>query len=159
MARCLPIGNPPTLEDIRAGIRDRVVRLLPDAEPSFQPAEGGIVNLPTVFSAGEPKRFITEPFDVLGFQVVVTAEASWEWKFDRGVSKTFSVPGGRYPDDSVSYTYETKGARQVAVTTTWDATFTVDGAGPYPVTGPPITKTAGPLQVPVREARSVLVGD
>lgn len=157
---CLGPGEGPTsVGDIAEAVRERVINLLPDARPSFQPTDGGIVNLPTIFAAGESQQFSTERFDMLGFQVVVTAEASWEWAFDRGVSKTFSVPGGRYPDDSVSYTYETKGARQVTVTTTWDATFTADGVGPYPVSGPPITKTAGPLQVPVREARSVLVGD
>ena len=39
------------------------------------------------------------------------------------------------------------------------AVLTVDGNGPYPVAGPPITKTSAPIPVPVREARSVLVGN
>jgi hypothetical protein len=58
----------------------------------------------------------------------------------------------------VSWTYETRGTRDVSLTTYWKATFTVDGDGPYAVPGPEISKTAEPLVVPVREARAVLVG-
>ena len=75
-----------------------------------------------------------------------------------GVTEEFTKPGGRYPDDSVSWTYDKAGARDVSLTTYWKASFTVDGEGPFAVPGPEITKTAGPLTVPVREARSVLVG-
>ena len=46
----------------------------------------------------------------------------------------------------------------MSLTTTWNATFTVDGSAPFAVPGPAISKTVGPLAVPVREARSVLVG-
>jgi len=116
------------------------------------------VNLPTIFAAGEPGSITTESFDVLGFQVVVTAKARWEWAFDSGIRVSFSEPGGAYPDDSVSYTYVGPGSRQVSVTTYWKATFTVDGEGPFAVPGPEISKTVGPIDVPVRSAASQLVG-
>jgi hypothetical protein len=135
-----------------------VVTYLPDAAPSFQPAQGGLVNLPTIFAAGEPESVTTEPFQVLGFTVVVTATAHWDWTFDRGVEQGFDKPGGAYPNDDVSYTYASAGDRDVSLTTTWDATFTIDGGGPYPVPAPAITKTVGPIPVPVREAHSALVG-
>lgn len=128
------------------------------AKPSFQPAQGGIVNLPTLFAANEPATMTTEPFDVLGVQVQVTATARWEWTFEDGATREFTEPGGPYPNDDVAYTYATTGTRQVSVTTYWTAEYTVNGAGPFPVPGPEISKTAGPIQVPVREARSVLVG-
>ena len=135
-----------------------MVNYLPDASPSFQPRAGGIVNLPTVFSAGEPESIRTDPFDVLGFTVVVTAKARWEWAFDRGVVEEFTKPGGAYPDMSVAYTYAVPGARQVTVTTYWRAEFTVNGEGPFQVPGAELSKTAGPMEVPVREARSELIG-
>jgi hypothetical protein len=131
---------------------------LPDAAPSFQPAAGGLVNLPTIFAAGEPATMTTESFDVLGFAIVVTAQARWEWTFDDGVTQPFDAPGGQYPNDDVAYTYDVAGGRQVSVTTYWDASFTIDGDGPYQVPGPEISKTAGPIAVPVREAKSELVG-
>ncbi len=156
---CLGPGERPTsVADVGEKVRELVVTYLPDAEPSFQPAQGGVVNLPTLFAAGEPREIRTRPFDVLGFQVVVTATARWEWRFDEAVTKWFSEPGGAYPDDSVSWTYGGPGEREVSVTTFWKASFTVDGEGPFAVPGPEISKTAGPLAVPVREARSVLVG-
>ena len=135
-----------------------MVNYLPDAAPSFQPAQGGVVNLPTIFAAGEPASIQTESFDVLGFTVVVTAKARWEWTFDHGVTKPFDKPGGAYPNDDVAYTYGDAGGRDVSVTTYWDASFTLDGDGPFQVPGAEISKTAGPITVPVRQAKSELVG-
>jgi hypothetical protein len=156
---CLgPNDRPATVADVGQAIRTRVVNYLPDASPSFQPRAGGIVNLPTVFSAGEPRTITTEPFDVLGFTVVVTARARWEWAFDEGVVQKFAKPGGAYPDMSVAYTYADPGGRQVTVTTYWRAEFTVNGEGPFQVPGAELSKTAGPIAVPVREARSELIG-
>lgn len=156
---CLgPDDDPASVADVGAAVREVVVNYLPDASPSFQPAQGGVVNLPTIFAAGEPESIRTEAFDVLGFEVVVTATARWEWTFDRGVTGTFTEPGGAYPDRSVSHTYAGPGSRDVSVTTYWKASFTVNGDGPFAVPGAEISKTAGPLQVPVREASSQLVG-
>jgi len=80
---CLGPGERPTsVADIGEAVRERVVNYLPDAHPSFQPKAGGIVNLPTLFAAGEDATLRTEPFDVLGFTVVVTANARWDWTFE-----------------------------------------------------------------------------
>ncbi len=156
---CLgPDERPTTVADIGRAVREQVLSLLPDANPSFQPRQGGIVNLPTLFAAGEPQEMSTRSFDVLGFAVVVHAQARWEWSFDDGVVRDFAVPGGAYPNQDVSFTYTDPGPRQVSVTTFWRAQFTVDGAGPYDVPGPEISKTAGPFQVPVREAHAELIG-
>jgi hypothetical protein len=156
---CLGAGErPAAVTDVGAAVRDRVVNYLPDAHPSFQPKAGGIVNLPTLFAAGEPKTLTTEPFDVLGFSIVVTADARWEWTFDRGVTQAFAEPGGGYPNRDVSHTYDGPGARQVSVTTFWRAQYTVNGDGPFAVPGPELSKTVGPFAVPVREARSELIG-
>jgi hypothetical protein len=156
---CLgPTDRPTTVTDIGEVVRDRVVNYLPDAYPSFQPKAGGIVNLPTLFSAGEDPTLRTEPFDVLGFAVVVTASARWEWTFAPGVTQAFSEPGGGYPDQSVSHTYAGPGERRVSVTTYWRAQFTVNGEGPFAVPGPDLSKTAGPFTVAVRAAHSELVG-
>lgn len=155
---CLgPTQRPASVADVGAIVRERVESLLPNADPSFQPVDGGLVNLPTLFASGEPDSIRTDPFDVLGFTVVVTATARWEWRFDEGVSQSFDKPGGQYPNDDVSFTYRDAGTRDVSVTTYWDATFTVDGDGPFQVPGPEISKTAGPLTVPVREAAAELV--
>ena len=155
---CLgPDERPTSVADVGQIVRERVLSLLPDASPSFQPVQGGVVNLPTIFAAGEPGSMRTGEFAVLGFGVVVTATARWEWTFEEDVTEVFTEPGGAYPDRSVAYTYADAGAREVSVTTYWKASFTVDGDGPFAVPGAEITKTAGPLAVPVRQARSQLV--
>ena len=156
---CLGPGQKPaSVADVGELVRERVVNYLPDASPSFQPAQGALVNLPTIFAAGEPASITTDPFDVLGFTIVVTANAHWDWTFEDGVTESFDQPGGGYPNDAVTYIYRDVGGRQVSVTTSWDATFTVDGDGPFQVPGGVITKTAGPLAVPVRQAAAELVG-
>lgn len=155
---CLGPGDPSSpMPDVAQAVRAEVPKYLPDAQPTFQPAAGGIVNLPTLFAAGEPAAITTESFDVLGFAVVVRARARWTWTFDDGVVKEFSEPGEVYPNMSVSHTYETPGARRVSVTTSWRGTFTLNGDGPFPVPGPEISKTSGPFEVPVREAHAELV--
>lgn len=154
-----PGQNAPPATDIGAEIRARVVSYLPDAHPTFQPRAGGIVNLPTLFAAGEPTTMTTEPFDVLDFSVVVTATARWRWTFEPGVTEGFAVPGGSYPNTSVSHTYLRPGSRAVRLTTYWRAQYTVDGQGPFPVPGPELTKTVGPVTVPVRSAHSQLVAN
>jgi hypothetical protein len=157
---CLgPGGAPVGVADVGAAVRRVVVSYLPDGRPSFQPAGGGLVNLPVLFAAGEPAVVVTEPFVVLGFEVVVRARARWEWGFEPGVVAGFGVAGGGWPDDSVSYTYRGPGVRWVGVSTWWRCEFTVDGAGPFVVPGGEIVKSAGPVRVPVREARSQLVAD
>ncbi len=149
--------RPDTVPDIGAAVRAEVAKYLPDANPTFQPSSGGIVNLPTIFQAGEPARITTEAFDVLGFQVVVKASARWAWRFDDNEVQEFTTPGGRYPDRSVSHTYTHPGPRQVSVTTFWRGEFTLNGEGPFPVPGPEISKTSDRITVPVREARAELV--
>lgn len=156
---CLGPGEGPrSPNDVGDKVREVVLTYLPDAAPSFQPAQGGLVNLPTIFAAGEPEHMTTDPFQVMGFTVVVSATAHWDWTFEPGATQGFDRPGGAYPNDDVSYTYASAGERRVSLTTTWDATFTIDGAGPYPVPGAAITKTVGPMAVPVRESHSQLVG-
>src|ERR1044072_4019798 len=141
---CLGPGEGPVpAADVADKVREVVVTYLPDAAPSFQPAQGGLVNLPTIFAAGEPEAVTTEPFQVLGFTVVVTATAHWDWTFDRGVQQGFDKPGGAYPNDDVSYTYASVGDRDVSLTTTWDATFTIDGGGPSPVPAAAVRQTVG----------------
>jgi len=155
---CLGGGGLQTPESIGAALRDQFIEHLPDANPSYQPPDGAIVNLATIFDSGQPKNIGEKSFDLLGFDVVVTAEATWRWRFDVGVEEEFAEPGGKYPDKSVTYTYTTTGTREVTVTTTWGGQFTVDGFGPFQIAGPPITQTAPPLTVPVREAESELIG-
>jgi hypothetical protein len=130
---------------------------LPPPRPSFEPPRGAIVNLPTVFAAGGPRE-LTRTFDIGGIPVTVVARASsWVWTFDQGVVESFDQPGGRYPDQAVTYTYDTAGTRLVRVVVYWTAKYRVGRYNEWwPVTGAPVPR-AGTVRVPVHPAQSVLV--
>jgi hypothetical protein len=129
---------------------------LPAPRPSYEPPHGTLVNLPTIFESGDHGA-LTGSFQLAGMTVTVTAKPTlWTWRFDPGHSEQFNQPGGRYPNTSVAYTYLTTGRRVVTVTTTWTASYTVNGAGnSRPVAG--FVTRSGSVPVPVHEATSRLV--
>lgn len=154
---CLGPGDVLTPVALFPGVRDRFVRYLPALAPSFQPSGRGIVNLPVLFAAGQPSSLGRTSFALAGYRIDLQAAARWHWDFGDGATENVTVPGGAYPDVSVAHAYTWQQTFAVSVTTTWVGEFWVDGAGPFPVPGPPITQTS-PLEVPVKQAEAVLVG-
>lgn len=129
---------------------------LPLPSPSVQPADGALVNMPAIFSAGSGDP-VTATLDLGGLAVTVTARpAYWDWAFEPGVTQRFYRPGGAYPDKDVTYTYRTTGHVRVTVTATWTATYRVGDGPEQPVVGA-VRRAGPPLDVLVREARSELV--
>lgn len=152
-------GAPLTVDDVAQQLSDVVIERVPPLRPSVQPAGGTVVNLPAIFASGQPERMSTRRFDLVGFAVVLDARATWRWRFGDGAEVTTQLPGGAWPDDSVSHVYRTPGQRVVSVVAQWQGWFTVDGMGPFPVAGPSVTQVSAPLPLPVYEARAVLVGE
>jgi hypothetical protein len=146
------------ITDIADAVYDSFVNLPPDNEPRFYPSDAALVNLPTIFAAGTPAQRSWNNLDVLGFDIRVEATASFEWTFEDGVTKAFDVPGGPYPDKTVTHTYTTPGDRRVELVTSWRGEFYINGDGPYDIDGV-VERESGPIAVPVREATSGLVAD
>jgi len=153
---CMGPRTPLTPAAAAPAVRDAFIELLPPPGPSFQPAAGGLVQLPTLFAAGQPGAIGPVSLDLGPYAIELEATATWMWDFGDGVEQRFTVPGGAWPDTSVSHTYRSPGGREVTVTTAWTGAYLLDGLGPFPITGPPVTQQAT-LAVPVREARSQLV--
>lgn len=155
---CLALGQAtsgtPTL-NVPASVANYFQHMpLPPPNPSFQPAAGAVVNIPTVFNAGNAAPDAST-FNLGGTSVQVSAHPSyWIWTFDSGVSERFSRPGGPYPDTDVTYTYHQPGIRQVTVTAVWTATYSYGGQT-LPVSG--TVSRSATLPVPVNVARSQLV--
>lgn len=127
---------------------------LPPPGPSFQPADGAVVNIPTIFSAGGGNGDVAT-FNLGGTAVRIAARpAYWIWTFDNGVSERFDKPGGPYPDTDVTYTYHEPGTRTVTVTAVWTASYAAGGVS-APVAG--TVRRSASLTVPVHVARSELV--
>jgi hypothetical protein len=156
---CFRPGAPRTVGEITPRVRDKFIDLLPKQHPSFQPAAGGLVNVPVVFAAGQAGDLDHPSFDLAGFRVTLDVKATWTWDFDDGAPQTFTKPGGAYPDTDVTHTYVTSQDRKVRVTTTWTGTFTVDDLGPFDITGAAVTQVSAPLALPIRQAPAELVAD
>jgi hypothetical protein len=154
---CVGPGSRPVLVSEAADrVRDRFVDRLPPPHPSYQPADGAIVNLPTIFASGQRGGADSDDFDLLGMPVHVDAKPSWLWDFGDGTTLRTDKAGGRYPDKSVTHTYEREGTAHVTVSSSWLGTFTVDGLGPFDVAGGAVTQDAA-ITVTVRSAAGQLV--
>lgn len=155
--QCLGRGQQPApAVDVAGAAADYFRHMpLPVPGPSFQPADGAIVNTATIFSAGSPGGQ-DATFNLGGMTVTVSATpAYWEWTFEPGVTQRFTSPGGGYPNKDVTYTYHSPGTRTVTVTAVWTATYT-GPTGTADVTGT-VSRTSPPIEVPVHEARSELI--
>jgi hypothetical protein len=154
---CLVGGAPMTVDDIATQLSDVVVEDVPPLRPQFQPKGGTLIGLPAVFAAGQPATLGERRFMLVGFEIVLDGRASWTWEFGDGQALTTDKPGGAWPDMTVAHAYPRAGSYPVSVMSTWDAWFTVDGMGPWPVGGDPVVQTEGPLAVSVVAARAELV--
>jgi len=152
---CADPGVPLQPGALLPGVRDRFVRLLPGLRPSFQPVGRGVVNLPVVFATGQVGSIGRPRFVLAGRRVELEAAATWRWRFGDGVELVTRRPGGAWPDTDVAHAYGRPGRFPVVVTATWAGRFWVDGAGPFTVTGAPVTQQVM-VDVPVVEARAVL---
>lgn len=154
---CLVGGAPTTVDDFAAQLSDLVVEDVPPLEPSMQPQGGTLIGLPAVFAAGQPRSLGERRFSLVGFDVVLNGRATWSWDFGDGATLASDEPGGAWPEMAISHSYAHAGAYPVSVSSTWDAWFTVDGMGPWPVGGAPVVQVASPPPVRVVEARAELV--
>ncbi|MGY2081974.1 hypothetical protein [Modestobacter sp. SYSU DS0657] len=127
---------------------------LPELETRQQPPGNALTNLPVIFYTDSPS---TQTFtvDIRGFDVVITATATgYTWHTGDGTTLTTDHPGAPYPDHSITHEYGS-GTYTAHLTTTWGATFSVDGGVQADVPG--TTTTDGPpVSFTVLQARPVL---
>lgn len=132
---------------------------LPGGTLRVQPPDGALVNLPTIYytTTTSPLHFTVT---ALGVSVNITATpTSYLWHFGDGATASTTSPGHPHPNQDVTHTF-TEAAAGIApyVTVTWSGTYTVSGIDEtFNVTGT-VSRDGPPLQLPVREARSELIG-
>lgn len=142
-------------EDAEARLREVVTEVVPALRPIHQPADGVLPHLPVIFDARQPAGTTTSGHLIVGLPVTLSVTPRWVWEFGDGESVVSEVPGGRWPDRSVSHSYSHAGAHDVRVRTVWSATYLVDGLGPLVVDEPVLQEARLPLRV--GEGRAVLV--
>jgi hypothetical protein len=127
---------------------------LPELTTRQQPPGQALVGLPVIFFTDSPT---TQTFtvDIRGFTVDIAATAtSYTWNTGDGTVLTTTSPGAPYPNQTITHDYSS-GTYTAALTTTWGATYTLDGGvaaavpGTTTTQGPPVTFT-------VRQAHTVL---
>jgi hypothetical protein len=127
---------------------------LPEVATRQQPPGEALVGLPVIFFTDSPT---TQTFtvDIRGFTVVIAATAtSYTWDTGDGTVLTTTDPGAPYPAQTITHDYAS-GTYTASLTTTWGATFTVDGGLAADVPGTTTTEGA-PVTFTVRQARTVL---
>jgi hypothetical protein len=127
---------------------------LPQLTAQHQPPGDGLSGLPVIFYTDDP---VTQTFtlDIRGFTVNIVAGATtYTWHTGDGADVTSADPGAAYPNQTVTHDYRS-GTYTAYLTTTWGATFSVDGGASVAVPG--TTTTDGPpVTFAVRQAHAVL---
>jgi hypothetical protein len=127
---------------------------LPQLTAEHQPPGDGLSGLPVIFYTDDP---ITQTFrlNIRGFTVTIVAGATtFTWHTGDGADVTSTGPGAAYPNQSVTHDYRS-GTYTAYLTTTWGATFRIDGGASVAVPG--TTTTDGPpVTFAVRQAHAVL---
>jgi hypothetical protein len=127
---------------------------LPQLATRQQPPGNALVNLPVIFFTDSPTAQ-TFTVDIRGFSVVIVAGASqFTWHTGDGTDLVTDSPGAPYPDQTVTHAYRS-GTYTAFLTTTWSATYSVNGGASADVPG--TTTTDGPpVTFTVLQARTVL---
>lgn len=150
-------GDPVSAEDLGRMVSQRVRQAAPVARPGFQPQAAALTALPTNFRSGQP-RSISRSETIAGIPVEFRATARWRWAWGDGRAPLVTdEPGGSWPNLSVTHVFRRPGTKKVRLQTLWTAEYTVNGVGPFSVDGGPVEQSTV-IPVPVREARSVLIG-
>ena len=127
---------------------------LPELTTKQQPPGNGLVGLPVIFYTDSPTSQ-TFTVDIRGFTVDIVANATrFAWHTGDGADVTSTDPGAPYPNQTVTHDYAS-GTYTASLTTTWGATYSVDGGASADVPG--TTTTDGPpVTFDVLQARPVL---
>jgi hypothetical protein len=127
---------------------------LPQLNTQQQPPGNGLVGLPVIFytDSATTQNFTV---NIRGFAVDIAAGATgFTWHTGDGTELTSAGPGAPYPHQTVTHDYSS-GTYTAYVTTTWGATFSVNGGASVAVPG--TTTTDGPpVTFAVLQARPVL---
>jgi hypothetical protein len=127
---------------------------LPKLTTKQQPPGNGLSGLPVIFfTDGPTSQHFT--VDIRGFTVDIAATATaFTWHTGDGGDLHTTDPGAPYPDQTITHDYRS-GSYTASLTTTWGATFSIDGGASASVPG--TTTTDGPpVTFRVLQARAVL---
>ena len=121
---CIGPHGPVTRHTAQARADALVVRALPALRPRAV-CSLPIRAIPCGFVTGSPSRVVL-PMQIFDAEVVVTASANYQWLWSDGTRTVTKLP-------LVRKAFASSGSQHVVLSSTWQAMFTVDGLGPFPV--------------------------
>ena len=154
-AACFGPSGPVSRFDFESRLNDVVREAVPDLNPVSQPSTGVLPHLPVIFDARQPVGTRSVDYVIVDLPVTLSVTPRWAWEFGDGKALTTDVPGGRWPDQSVSHVYRGAGGYEVRVRAAWSGFYVVDGLGPLAVQQPVFQEARLPVRV--GEGRAVLV--
>ena len=150
---CVGPGGPITVAAVDREVRDQVEQALPPLALRHQPTRGIVPRLPITLHTGQqvPAHF---DMQVVGKHVRINPTVRWQWRFSDGTTLQTDQPGSTYPDLSVSHIFRRSGQHQITCTATWQASYLIDGLGPFAIA--PIEQAAA-RTIRVHDARASLM--
>ncbi len=137
-----------------AALHETFARAVPQAHITSQPSRGVLPQVPTLFASGQPASLAPSAHRLGSITIVLSPIAHWHWDFGDGAELNTHSPGSHFPDLSVSHIYRKAGVFEVSLRTSWTATYTVEGQGPFEVEGPVVQLARARIEV--GQGRAVL---
>lgn len=110
-----------------ANLSDRLTKLVPTAGIAFQPEFEALINVPVIFWVDVPQVFQSR-VKIIGEVVDVTLRPGFIWSYGDGAMWATTNPGAPYPKAMITHTYSKPGTYPVLLLTTWNGSFTHNGA-------------------------------
>lgn len=108
-------------------LSDRLTKLVPTGGIAFQPEFEALINVPVIFWIDVPQVFQSR-VTIIGEVVDVALRPGFIWSFGDGYMWPTINPGAPYPNQTITHTYSKPGTYAVVVLTTWNGSFTHNGA-------------------------------
>ncbi len=110
-----------------ASLSDRLIKLIPTAGVAYSPELEPLTHVPVIFWCDVPQMFQSR-VNIIGEIVDVALRPGFIWSFGDGVVYSTSHPGAPYPNATIKHTYRQPGVYAVILVTTWNGSFTHNGA-------------------------------
>ena len=110
-----------------ANLSDRLTKLVPTAGIAFQPEFEALTNVPVIFWVDVPQVFQSR-VNIIGEVVDVALRPGFIWSFGDGAMQATTKLGAPYPKAMITHTYSKPGTYPVLLLTTWNGSFTHNGA-------------------------------
>ena len=110
-----------------ANLSDRLTKLVPTGGIAFQPAFEPLVQVPVIFWVDVPQIFQSR-VNIIGEIVDVGLRPGFIWSFGDGSVWATTNIGAPFPHQVITHTYKKPGTYAVVLLTTWNGSFTHNGA-------------------------------